>query len=114
MSLTKILSEKDANADDQLSRVTDIVGSARKAYGNEDAVIEAPMVSTVNGSMSFVHIEAEGQVQLLRAQVSIIKAQAVERTEQTPGTNMNKQIEELLATNPFFVNVGNGTKFDYI
>ena len=114
MSLTSILSEKNADADDQLTRVHDIVGAARKAYGNEDAVIEAPPADTTEGRMNFVHLEAASKVQILRRQVSLIKAEAVEFVEMNPGSNMNKKIEELLAINPYFCNVGNGTKFDYI
>jgi len=114
MSLTKILSEKNADAEDQLLRVADIVGQARNAYGNADAVIEAPSVDTTEGRMSFVHLEAAGQVAFLRKQVSLIKAQAVEFVETNPGSSMDKKIEELLALNPYFANVGNGTKFAYI
>jgi hypothetical protein len=114
MSLTKILSEKDADAEDQLSRVTDVVAKARDAYGNGDAEIEAPSVDTTEGRMSFVHLEAAGQVAILRKQVSLIKAQAVEFVDQNPGSSMNKKIEELLAINPYFANVGNSTTFDYI
>lgn len=114
MSLTKILTEKDANAEDQLSRVAEIVGAARKAYGNEDAVIDAPMCNTTEGSMSFVHLEGESQVQELRRQVSLIKAAAVEFVSNNEGASMDKQIEERLALNAYFANVGNGTKFAYI
>lgn len=114
MSLTKILTEKDANAEDQLDRVQDVVGSARKAYGNEETDIEAPMCNTTEGVMSFVHLEAASQVELLRKQVSLIKAQAVEFVENNEGSSMNKKIEELLAINAYFANVGNGTKFEYI
>jgi hypothetical protein len=114
MSLTKILSQKDANAEEQLEAVKVIVSSARKAYDNEDAVIEAPMCETTEGRMSFLHLEEAGQVQLLRKQVSLIKAAAVEFVETHPGSSMTKQIEERLATNAFFANVGNGTKFEYL
>lgn len=114
MSLTKILTEKDANAEDQLVRVAEVVGAARKAYGNSDDAIEAPMCQTTEGLMSFVHLEAESQVQHLRKQVSLIKAAAVEFVETNEGSSMNKKIEELLAINAFFANVGNGTKFEYI
>lgn len=114
MSLTKILTEKDADPEGQLSRVQDIIGSARNAYGNEDAVIEAPMVETTEGRMSFVHLEAEAKVKMLRKQVSLVKAQAVEFCSQTEGASINKKIEELLAVNAYFANIGNGTKFEYI
>lgn len=114
MSLTKILSEKKADAEDQLTRVSEIVASARKAYGNEEAVIEAPMVTTTNGQMSFIHLDSESRVEILRGVVGSIKAAAVEFVEENPGASMDKQIEELLAINPFFTSVGNGTKFAYI
>ncbi len=114
MSLTKILNKKDADADTQLEAVADVVAKARQAYGNEDAVIEAPMVPTTHGVMSFVHLEAASQVETLRGQVGLIKAAAVEFVEQNPGASMDKQIEELLAINPFFASTGNGTKFAYI
>jgi hypothetical protein len=114
MSLTKILNEKDADADDQLSRVQAIVGSARKAYGNEEAVIEAPRVTTPDGTMSFNHLGPKSQVETLRGQIGGIKAAAIEFVEQTPGASLDRAVEELLATNPYFTSVGNGTKFAYL
>ncbi len=114
MSLTKILSQKDANAEEQLVQVAEIIAKARQAYGNEDAVIDAPMVNTPHGNMSFVHLEADSKVAMLRGEVAVIKAKAVEFAEQNAGANINKCIEELLAIDPYFTNVGNGTKFEYI
>lgn len=114
MSLTAILTEKDADPSDQLKRVAEIVGAARKAYGNSDETIAAPDADTTEGRMSFVHLEAAAQVSILRKQVSLIKAQAVEFVETNSGSSMDKKIEELLALNAYFANVGNGTKFAYI
>ena len=114
MSITRILHQKDADAEVQISAVAEIVAAARKAYGNEEAVIEAPMVNTPHGTMSFVHLEAASQVETLRGEVAGIKAAAVEFVEQNSGASLNKQVEELLAINPFFASVGNGTKFEYI
>lgn len=114
MSLTTILTAKDADPAEQLKEVATVVGSARKAYGNEGTAIEAPMCDTTEGRMSFVHLEAASQVQTLRKQVSLIKAAAVEFVMNNPGAEMDKKIEELLALNAYFANVGNGTKFAYI
>jgi hypothetical protein len=114
MSLTKILTRKDADAEEQLTEVATVVGAARKAYGNEDAEIAAPMVNTVHGQMAFSHLEPAAKIALLRDQVAMIKASAVEQAAQQAGTNMNKAIEQLLATNPYFTNVEPGVKFDYI
>lgn len=114
MSITKILAEEKTSAEDKLERVAEIVGAARKAYDNEDSVIDSPMVGTAHGSMNFNHLEADSKVALLRGEVQAIKAQAVEFVECNPGANMNKRIEELLATHGMFVNISAGTKFNYI
>lgn len=114
MSITKILTKKDADADAQVLAVSEIVAAARLAYGNEETEIEAPMVDTPHGRMSFVHLEAASQVETLRAEVARIKAAAVEFSTNNPGANLNKKVEELLAINPLFASVGNGTKFEYI
>jgi uncharacterized small protein (DUF1192 family) len=107
MSITKVLTDKDTAPADKLERVAEIVAQAREAYGNADAEISAPMINTV-------HLEDEAKVALLRDEVARIKARAVEMATQTPGANMNRKIEELLATNGMFVNIAAGTKFEYI
>lgn len=114
MSITKILSEEKTPASEKLERVAEVVASARAAYGNEDIAIEAPMIDTVNGRMNFNHLEDDAKVSLLRSQVQMIKAQAVEFTEECEGASMNRKIEELLATHGMFVNISAGTKFEYI
>jgi hypothetical protein len=114
MSITKVLTDKDTAPADKLERVAEIVAQAREAYGNADAEISAPMINTVHGEMNFVHLEDEAKVALLRDEVARIKARAVEMATQTPGANMNRKIEELLATNGMFVNIAAGTKFEYI
>ena len=114
MSITKILGEEKAEAEDQLSRVAEIVAAARDNYGNAQVEIAAPMVETVHGRMNFNHLEDKAKVELLKGEVQRIKAKAVEYAEQTEGANLNKKIEELIATNGYFVNVNAGTKFEYI
>ena len=114
MSITKILSNKDASAEEKLERVAEIVAQARAAYGNEDAEIDAPRVNTTNGSMPFDLLDDDSKVALLSGEVAYVKAYAVEFSEQTTGVNLNKKIEELLATNGMFANIDAGTKFEYI
>lgn len=114
MSITKILSEKDADTADQLERVAAIVSLARERYGNEDAEVASPMVDTVNGYMSFVHLDDDSKVAQLRSAVARIKARAVEFVEVTEGANLNAKIAELIATDGMFVNIAAGTKFDFI
>jgi len=114
MSITKILAEKDTDAGEKLDRVAEIVAAARKAYGNEDAVVESPKVNTVNGILSFIHLDDASKVEHLKAAVAKLKSEAVEYVEQTPGAGLNRKIEELLSTHGMFVNISAGTKFEYI
>lgn len=114
MSLTKVLNQKDTDPDKILEQVAEIVASARKAYGNEDAKIEAPSVNTAHGMMPFDVLESDAKVAILKQEVGAIKAQAVEFGQQVPGANVDKQIEQLLATHPLFVNVSAGKRFEYL
>ena len=114
MSITKVLSEKDVNSEDKLKSVAETVAAARKAYGNEDAVIECPVVNTAHGSMPFSVLEDDSKVAVLRDEVAYIKAAAVEFDAQNEGVNVNKKIEELIAVNPLLANIAPGTKFNYI
>ena len=114
MSITKILSDKDLDSSVKLERVAEIVAKARETYGNVDVEITSPMVETTMGRMNFVHLEDVAKVELLRNEVLKIKAKAVEFNEQCPGANINRKLEELIATNGMLVNVSAGTKFEYI
>jgi hypothetical protein len=114
MSITTILTAEKVPAVEKLEQVAQIIAGARKNYGNEEMVIECPRVDTAHGSMPFNVLEADSKVAVLRSEVGMIKAFAVEAAEQFPGTNINKKIEELLATNGLFCNVDSGAKFEYI
>ncbi len=114
MSLTKILSNENTSAEEKLEAVAQVVASAREKYGNEDQDIAVPDVNTVHGSMPFNVLEDDAKVELLRNAVGSVKAQAVEYARVNPGTNINRRIEELLATDGQFANVAAGTKFEDI
>jgi len=114
MSITKTLSDKDMSDEDKLASVAEAVAGARTSYGNTDAKIPSPKVETANGAMGFEHLDAESKVYVLRGEVSRIKAEAVEFSEQNEGVNLNKKIEELVATNGMFTNIDSGVKFELI
>ncbi len=114
MSITKILSEEKTSAEEKLNRIGEIIAQARSAYGNEDAEIDSPKVTTINGEMSFVHLDDSTKVYVLSSEVAKIKCAAVEFVEQNPGANINKKIEELISVNGMFTNISAGTKFEYI
>lgn len=114
MSITKILGNKETTAEEKLADVAAVVAGARENYGNTDAEIAVPSVNTANGSMPFDLLDDDSKVTLLSGEVARVKASAVEYATQRPGTNLNKRIEELLATNGYFANIAAGTKFEYI
>lgn len=114
MSITKTLSDKKIESSEKLSRVAEIVAQARANYGNEGVEISSPSVGTANGYMSFVHLDDDSKVVMLQGEVAKLKASAVEYAEQNEGVDLNRKIEELLATNGMFVNIAAGTKFEYI
>lgn len=114
MSITKILGNKEMSAEDKLEAVAAIVAGARENYGNTDKDIAVPTVNSVHGAMPFDVLDDESKAALLAGEVGRLKAQAVEFNVQNPGTNLNRKIEELLATNGMFANIAAGTKFEYI
>lgn len=114
MSITKILGNKDTSASEKLEEVAAVVAGAREAYGNTDKDIEPSVLNTAHGTMSFVHLEDDSKVEHLRGEVQRIKAQAIEFCQNNDGTELNRKIEELLATNGMFANIAAGTKFEYI
>ncbi len=113
MSLTAILTAEKTSADDKLKGVAEVIAKARDAYGNADSEIGDPECNTQHGSMPFSTLESDGKVAMLRNELGVIKAAAVE-AGRTEGVNPNKEIERLLATNPLFCNVDSGTKFEYL
>jgi hypothetical protein len=114
MSITKILSEKDTPAVEKLERVAEIIAKARDNYQNGDAKLPCPDCNTAHGAMAFNMLDDDAKVELLKGEVGRIKAAAVEYARNNDGANLNKKIEELLATNGYFCNLGCGTKFEYI
>tara|TARA_R110000851_G_scaffold134199_1_gene269376 strand:+ start:2335 stop:2679 length:345 start_codon:yes stop_codon:yes gene_type:complete len=114
MSITKILADKNLTADEKLDEVADIVAGARDSYGNSDADIPEVKVNTTHGNLPFAHLESESKVEILMNEALNIKAEAISAVENYPGVVLNKKVQELLATNVFFVNVSSGTKFEYL
>jgi hypothetical protein len=114
MSITKVLSNEKTSAEEKLEEVANIVAGAREAYGNSEEDVTVPRVNTTNGSMPFDMLDNDSKAEVLRSEVASVKAAAIEYCEQREGANLNKKIEELLATNGFFCNIAAGKKFDYI
>ncbi len=113
-SITEILATAEMADSEKLQRIAEVVAKARDSYGNTEAEITAHMVPTTHGDMNFNYLDDSSKIAILKAEVQRIKAIAVEFSEQCEGVNLNRKIEELIATNSFLVNVSAGTKFEYL
>ena len=114
MSIISLLNDKELKAPQVLAGVAEIVTKAREAYGNEEAKIPTAAVNTAYGTVDFEHLEDDSKVEIIRAEVMRIKVLAVEAAKDVVGTNVNKEIEKLIATNVFLNNIVSASKFDYL
>lgn len=114
MSITKTLTNKDLPAEEKLKNVAELVAQARESYGNTDIEVEIPAQNTCYGLIPFTHLEDDSKVEVLLNEAMKIKAKAIAFVEATSGAVLNKKVEELLATNPYFCNVAAGVEFGYL
>lgn len=116
MNMLEILNNdpKTMSSNDKLEKVGVIIASARKAYGNEGVSIESPDIETINGLSPLVHLSSDAKVGLAISVLNEIKMEAVEATRRQEGVNINKKIEELIATSDILVNISTVVEYDYI
>ena len=114
MSITKTLNNKDMADADKLAAVAEAIAGVREAYGNTDAEIPVMKCDTSHGRLAFNHLEDDSKVSILRNEALNIKTSAIAYVEDNPGSVLNKKVQELLATNPYFTNVDAGTEFEYL
>ena len=114
MSITKILGNKDLASSEKLEKISDIVGTLRSSYGNDKAEIKDVKVNTSHGLLPFSNLEDDSKVEVLLNEALNIKAKAIAAVEDTPGTMLNKKVEELVATNSLFANASADSGFDVL
>lgn len=114
LTLTQILNQEKPVASEQLTAITAIINTARKAYGNADAEVATPKVNTTEGMVDLKYASAKDKVALVRREVSTIRAKAIETVEATEGAQLDKEIERLLSINPILVNLAAESESAYI
>lgn len=116
MNMLEILNNEDKKVTNvqKLEKIGTIVASARKAYGNEDAKIDSPDIETVDGLTPLVHLSPKAKVDLAKRAVTSVKMAAVEAQKRNSAVNINKKIEELIATSPILVNISEVVTYNYI
>jgi|SaaInlStandDraft_4_1057021.scaffolds.fasta_scaffold14622_2 hypothetical protein len=113
-SISAILKNKDASDAEKLEEIGNIVTSAREAYGNADQDISSPEMNTTFGMMDVAELEEDSKLVIIGAEVQALKSRALEFAKCNEGVNVQKKMEELVATNPVLANITGGTKFDYL
>jgi hypothetical protein len=106
MSITKVLADKEMSDEQKLALVAEVVEQAREAYGNADLEVESVDVNTTDGMMGFEYLTAESKVYILSREAQSIRAQAVEYARNVQGVVLSKKVDEIVATNPLFCNIG--------
>jgi len=114
MNITEILSSDKLSAEEKLSRVVDIVDSARDSYGNLDVDIPVTKINTTHGNLPFTHLENVSKVEILINEALNMKSTAIAVAEDNPGIVLNRKVQELLAINPFFANISTKSEFEYL
>ena len=105
MNLTQIFESEELSDKDKLGKITEIITSARNAYGNSEADITLPAVNTVDGLTDLNMLSSESRVVIAQSEVSTIKVIASEFVKCVEGANYAKKVEELIATNPVLAHI---------
>ena len=113
MNLTELFSNEEMTAAAKLEGIAEVVASAKKAYGNEDSEIGEPAIPSTDGFTAISMISPEGKVELAKAEVACIKANAYEDS-QTDGVVFNKRIEEYLAISPVLTHITATVDSEYL
>jgi len=106
MSITKVLADKEISNEQKLDIVAKSVGRAREAYGNTDLEVKSVDVNTTEGMMDFKYLTDESKVYILYREAQSIRAEAVEYARNVQGVVLSKKVDEIVATNPLFCNIG--------
>jgi len=106
MSITKILADEEMSNEQKLEDVAYIVTVAREKYGNTDLEIESVDVNTTDGMVGFEYLTDESKVYILSREAQSIRTAAVEYSRNVQGVVLSKKVDEFVATNALFCNIG--------
>ena len=109
-TITEILHSSEEPSE-KIMKIASIVADTRKSYGNREAVISVPEVTTVTGIFPLSALSEESQLELASIQVNNVLQEVIESTNATEGVNAAKTAEALIATNPILVNLGKKVSF---
>lgn len=103
MNISKIIGKK--NNAKKLAEIVTFVAAARKAYNNEEAVIDAPAVTTCTGKTGIKYVSDEDKAALASVELGKILAELNCLDAGVQGVNVNKELTSLVATNAVLANL---------
>lgn len=105
MTITELLNSKDTEDAKKLAGIAKLVQEARKGYGNTEATITMPEITTVNGELSLSMLQDDSKLAVISQRVDCIRMEAFELNKVQEGINIEKCVEALIATDPILVNI---------
>ena len=114
MGLREILSNEDMKAADKLQSISEIIGKAREAYGNTEAKIAKPKVTTTEGEVDISILTVNDKLALAEREITQAAIKVSETCEDTAGSVFDKELERVLATNAILVNLTASTGSSYL
>lgn len=113
MTITEIM-ESDKSASEKLVALTEIITTARKAYGNTEVTIEVPTVTSTDGIMSMKYLNVEDKLAIASSALHTCIASAISSTDCAEGSVFDKELERELARNAVLVNLTASTDSKYL
>lgn len=115
-TLTSIINtpNKKMDADEKIAAIAKIVAKARVKYGNTDAEISGPAISTCEGVTNLAYLSSDDKVAVAAKVIKTIRCQAIETTECQEGTLFDTEVARLIAINPVLVNLTATTDSEFI
>ena len=112
--LREIFTNEDITASEKVGAIASIVEKAREKYGNKDMEITMPEVATCEGITDLSLMSDDDRIVIAERVVKAIIREATEITKEEEGIVLDKEIERLVATNPFLVNLSETVDSEYI
>lgn len=103
MNITQLIGKK--NNTKKLAAIVEIVKEARKKYGNKDADIDSPSVSTCSGKQGLKYLGDADKAALATKELTTILADLNCLDAELQGVNVKRELTGMIATNPILTNL---------
>jgi len=105
MTILEILRDEELSSQKKLDSIQDIVNTIRQKYGNTDAEITSPEVTTATGLQPMAMLTAEDKLALVNRVVDAIRTDSYEDAQNAEGVVLDRRVEEYVATNAILNNL---------